>query len=165
MLRGVTTWLERSPAVAAMLNPALLAVVAATAAEEYRRRSGNPLPYAYPYLVAPLVLHRDTREALPRRIDSHLATWLLRNPVLAAGFPQRAKSLAPAVTDGLRFGFAHDTFTLTEDGDLIGSIADSARPAQVGDIASIVARSGFVGRWLTKIDRPATAFALLGVRP
>lgn len=165
MLRDVTTWLERSPTTAAMLNPALLAVVAATAAEEFTRRSGHPLPYAYPYLVAPLVLHRDTREALPRRIDSHLATWLLRNPVLAAGFPERAKSLAPAVTEGLRFGLANDTLTLTDDGDLTGAIADTARPARVGDIAIIVARSGFVGRWLSKIDRPATAFALFGVRP
>lgn len=148
-----------------MLNPALLAVVAGAAAEEFERRSGEPLPYAYPYLVAPLVLHRDTREALPKRVDSHLATWLIRNPVLAAGFPERARSLVPSVTEGIRFGLAHSTLSLTERGDLSGAIADNARPARVGDIAAIVMASGFVGRWFTKFDRPATAFALLGVKP
>lgn len=165
MLQRVSSWTERSPAVAAMLNPALLAVVAGAAAEEYTRLSGAPLHYAYPYLVAPLVLHHDTRQALPRRIDSHLATWLLRHPVLAAGFPERAKSLTPAVTEGLRFALAHGSLSLTDSGHLIGGIADNARPAKVGDIAAIVAKSGFVGRWLTKLDKPATAFALLGVRP
>ena len=165
MLHWVTSWIERSPAVAAMLNPALLAVVAGAAAEEYTRLSGEPMHYAYPYLVAPLVLHRETREALPRRIDSHLATWLLRNPVLAAGFPERAKSLTPSVTEGLRFGLTHGSLSLTDSGHLVGGIAGNVRPAKVGDIASIVNKSEFVGRWLTKLDRPATAFALLGVRP
>lgn len=165
MLRFVSVWIERSPTVAAMLNPALLAVVASSAAEEFNRLSGEPLPYAFPFLVAPLVLHRDTREALPRRIDSHLATWLLRNPVLAAGFPDRAKALAPAVTEGLRFGLSHGSLSLTENGHLLGGLAETARPARVGDISDIVSRSGFVGRWLTKLDKSATAFALLGVRP
>lgn len=148
-----------------MLNPALLAVVASAAAEEYTRLCNEPLPYAYPYLVAPLVLHRDTRDALPRRIDSHLATWLIRNPVPAAGFPERAKSLAPAVTEGLRFALSHGSLSLTESGHLDGGISEKARPARVGDIAAIVGKSAFVGRWLTKLDRPATAFALFGVRP
>lgn len=60
MLRRVSNWTERSPAVAAMLNPALLAVVGGAAAEEYTRLSGEPMHYAFPYLVAPLVLHHDT---------------------------------------------------------------------------------------------------------
>ena len=163
MIFAMTTWAERSPALAAMLNPALVSVIAAAAAEEYERLSESALPYAYPYLVAPLVLHRGTRGALPRRFDSHLATWLIRNPVLAAGFPERARSLAPSVTEGIRFGLANGTLAITEDGNLSGSIADNARPARVGDIAAIVKASGFVGRWFTKLDRPATAFVLFGV--
>jgi hypothetical protein len=165
MLLHVTTWVERSPVPAAMLNPALLAAVTAAAGEEYTRLSDDAMPYAYAYLVAPLVLHRDTREALPRRIDSYIATWLTRQPVLAAGFPARAWSLKEPVREGIRFGLATGALSLSETGDLRGSLAERARPARVGDVAAIIGKAGFVGRWLTKLDRPATAFALFGVAP
>ncbi len=147
-----------------MLNPALLATVVAVSAETFQEASGRPLPFAYPYLVAPLVLHKETREALPRRTNSHWATWLLRHPVLASGFPERARSLVPSVSEGVRFGLAHGALAVTVDGHLEGALAPQS-PARVGDIADIVRAAGFVGKWLTKLEHPATAFALLGVRP
>jgi hypothetical protein len=79
MVSHVTTWVERSPVAAAMLNPALLAAVTAAAAAEYTRLSGDAMPYTYAYLVAPLVLHLDTRAALPRRIDSYISTAMPRD--------------------------------------------------------------------------------------
>jgi hypothetical protein len=148
-----------------MLNPALLAVVAAAAAEEYERASREPMPWPLTFLVAPLVLHRNTREALPRTTRSHLSTWVTKNPLLRAGFPQRAKSLAGPVRQGVRFGLANGWLILTEDGDLRGALVQSARPSSVGDITAIVRSAGLVGKWLTKLERPATAFALLGVAP
>src|SRR5258705_13710809 len=96
-------WSARSPAVATMLNPALLAAVAAAAAEEYERAADDPMPWALSFLVAPLVLHRATREALPKSTRSHLSTWVTNNPILRAGFPQRAQSLTGPVREGLRF--------------------------------------------------------------
>jgi hypothetical protein len=130
MLSLVTTWVERSPVPAAMLNPALLAAVSAAAAEEYTRLSGDPMPFAYAYLVAPLVLHRDTRDALPRRIDSYIATWLTRHPALAAGFPARARSLTEPVREGVRFGLATGALDLSEAGPI--RITRTARPACEG---------------------------------
>jgi hypothetical protein len=165
MLSDVTTWVERSPVSAAMLNPALLAAITAAAAEEYRRLSGDAMPFSYAYLLAPLVLHRETRDALPRAINSHIATWLAGHPTLAAGFPARARSLTEPVREGIRFGLATGALVLTTTGELRGTLAQRARPAKVGDITAIIGKAGFVGRWLTKIERPATAFALLGVAP
>lgn len=155
----------RSPVAAAMLNPALLSVVIAAAAEEYTRATGEPMPSSFAFLIAPLVLHRDTREALPKRTNSHWATWLSSNPVLQAGFPLRARSLVEPVRDGLRFGVTNGVLTFAAEGAITGGLASSARRATVGDLASVVSAAGFVGRWLTRLDRPATAFALLGVAP
>lgn len=61
----MTAWIDRPPIVAAMLNPALLAAILATAANGYRKESDHALPWALSFIIAPLVLHRGTRQALP----------------------------------------------------------------------------------------------------
>ncbi|WP_428834056.1 three component ABC system middle component [Microbispora maris] len=161
----MTLWTERSPVAAALLNPALLGVVTAAAASEYRRASDKEMPWALAFLIAPLVLHRETREALPRDTRSHLATWVTNNPVLRSGFPQRARSLVEPVREGLRFGLANGFLSVTQGGGLLGALSSSARPQRGSDLAAVVRSAGFVGKWLTKIDQPSTAFALLGVAP
>jgi hypothetical protein len=150
---------------AAVLNPALLATVTAAAAEEYTRATDEPMPWPLAFIVSPLTLHRDTREALPKRTTSHWARWVADHPVLAAGFPDRARSLTDPIKEGIRFGLANGALSVAEEGGFYGRLAERARPAKVGDIASVVHAAGFVGKWLTKLDQPATAFALLGVTP
>lgn len=148
-----------------MLNPALFAALTASATERYEAADQAAMPASLAFLVAPLVLHRATREALPTRINSHWARWTSSNPILVAGFPARAAELAGPVRDGLRFGLRHNTLVLTGSGGLTGGLPRDARVSGEGDVAEIVRRAGFVGRWLTRLDRPATAFALLGVTP
>lgn len=149
-----------------MLNPALIAAVIAAAVEGHARESKEPLPGAMPFLITPLVLHRDTRNALPSRISTHWARWVSGHALLQAGFAPRALSLVEPVRDGLRFGLTRGDLQLTAEGALIGGLAADARLSQTtGDVADIVRSAAFVGRWLTRLDRPATAFALLGVAP
>jgi Family of unknown function (DUF6521) len=161
----VRGWAGRSSEAVALLNPALLAAVCAAAASQYEGESQEAMPWPLAFLVAPLVLHQGTREALPRTTRTHLSTWITSNPVMRAGFPPRAQSLSGLVRDGLRFGMAHGTLSVTEDGRLHGILAASARPIQGGDAAAIVRSAGFVGKWFTRADQPATIFALLGVAP
>ena len=155
------SWSERTSAVADLLNPALLAVVIAAAASEYERRDGGPMPFELAFLVAPLVLHRPTRKALPARFDSHLAKWVTTHEVLAAGFGERARALVQPVREGIRFGLR--TGTLVLEGDALNGNLGTRRPAKVGDIAEVVSKAGFVGRWFTQLESSATAYALLGV--
>lgn len=160
----MTTWRSRSRAQAAMLNPALLAAITAAAASEYERADGEPMPWPLAFLVAPLVLHRGTREALPRTTATHLANWVSQNPVTHAGIPFRAQSLADAVREGLRFGLAHGVLHVDGSGGLTGALT-TGPPRPTGEVDQMIAKAGFVGKWLTKIDQPATAFAVLGVAP
>lgn len=147
--------------MADLLNPALLSVVTAAAASEYERRDGGPMPFELSFLVAPLVLHRATRAELPNRYDSHLARWVNTHEVLAAGFGERARALVQPVREGIRFGLR--TGTLALDGTALSGNLRSRRPAKIGDVAEIVGKAGFVGRWFTQLETPSTAFALLGV--
>lgn len=162
----MTAWRSRSRVQAAMLNPALLAAVMAAAASEYERTDGEPMPWPLAYLVAPLVLHRGTREALPRTTRTHLGNWVSQNPVIHAGIPARAQSLAEPVREGLRFGLAYGMLQVDEQGRLTGDLAaPEKKAAAAGEVDQIIARAGLVGKWFAKIDRPATAFAVLGVAP
>jgi hypothetical protein len=111
-------------------------------------------------LVAPIELHRTTRQALPRTTATHLAAWVSRNATLHAGFPARARSLTPTVQEGLRFGLRHQVLTI-EAGGLVGSAGKAKDP----ELRQLLRSSQLVGRWLAKADQPTTAFAILGVEP
>jgi hypothetical protein len=153
-------WADRSRIESTLLNPALLAVIMAEAAREYELHA-RPMSWPLAFLVPPLVLHRPTRDALPRDTRTHLATWISRRPVLRAGFPDRAAAMAPLVREAVRFGLRHGL--LSASAGHIRAVA-TLRPA-AGELHTLIASAGLVGRWLAKSDQPSTVFALFGVRP
>lgn len=171
-----------------MLNPALFATFTANAAMQYQRERSEPMPWPLAFLVAPMVLHKGTRDALPPTVRSHLSTWISQNPAIHAGFAPRALQLRDLVMEGLRFGIRYEALTVTEGGGLEGHLSSGvidaagraravARARAIGedriiavlsegtDLGQIVTRAGFVGRWLTKLESPATAFVMMGVAP
>lgn len=158
-------WESRSPVVATMLNPALVAAIIAAAAEEFERAGNRPMPWELIFIVTPLVLHRDTREVLPKRVTSHLPKWIADNPTIHAGFPDRARAMVPHVREGLRFAIREGLVGIDDAGQLYGSLPGKARPAVIGDVQDIVRTAGFLGRWLTKVDRSSTVFAYFCVTP
>ncbi|WP_406106233.1 three component ABC system middle component [Micromonospora globbae] len=156
----MTAWQDRPQVSAAYLNPALVATVLAAAAAGYRTERQRAMIWPLAFVVAPLVLHRSTRQALPRSTATHLASWVSRNAVLHAGFAARARALAPTVREGLRFGLRHGVLTV-EAGGLGGAVGRGRDP----ELRQLLRSAQLVGRWLAKADQPATAFAILGVEP
>lgn len=153
-------WHDRPRLVAHFLNPALMAVVASTSAAEYERARREPMPWVLLFVVAPLVLHGPSRRALPPNTRTHLSTWVARNPVIRSGFAERARALSPQVKDGVRYGVRCGALILA--GQSIRGRSPSQATGQVGELV-IAAR--LVGRWLAKLDRAATAYALFGISP
>jgi hypothetical protein len=159
----MVSWQQRPSAAAVFLNPALLATVQAAAAAAYERESdGELMVWPLATLTPSLVLHGPTRRALPTAVSTHLSSWVSRNPVLVAGLPQRAASLAPAVREGLRFGLRHGLLDLQE-GRVRGTLRGVSRLE--GELGELVRKAQLVGRWTARTERPSTVFALLGVRP
>ncbi|WP_431236728.1 three component ABC system middle component [Mycolicibacterium aichiense] len=155
----MTAWVERSPVAAAYLNPALAASIICEAAQAYQR-DRDPMIWPLAYVVLPFVLHRPTRNALPSNTRTHLSTWVGREPVLRAGFPYRAISLAPITSEGLRFGVRYRMLRL-QDGHIHNRINQNTEidPA----LTQLLSAARLVGRWLAKSREPSTVFALLGV--
>ena len=154
-------WTDRPQVEAAMLNPALFAAILSVGARGFEGRAGEPPVWLSGFLIPPLTLHRPTREALPKTVATHLASWVTREPLVRAGFPQLAKQLTPLTMEGLRVGLRAGILTF-EDGRLRGTLGT---PSAEGDLRDILRAADLVGRWLTKLDQPSSAFALLGVRP
>ncbi|MET8748421.1 three component ABC system middle component [Streptomyces sp. NPDC004728] len=116
----MASWTQRPQASAAFLNPALVAAVEATAARDFEHESsGKLMPWPVAFLVAPLVLHRPTRQALPSSTRTHLPNWIADHPALVAGIAARSASLDPAIREGLRFGLRHQMLAI-EQGHLRG---------------------------------------------
>jgi len=156
----MTSWDERSRLRRAYLNPALTGALVVGAASAYESRRG-PMPFALAFLVAPLVLHKPTRESLPSSTRTHLSTWISRDQLFRVTFPLRAESLVPVVNEGIRYAIRTGDLTL-QRGELVGrALSDpEGEPAR-----SMMQAARLVGRWLAKNDQPSTTFALLGVRP
>lgn len=156
----MTLWTERPRIEATLLNPSLLAVLLAAAARDYETEEpGMPWPLAF--LVLPLVLHRPTRDALPRDTRTHLSTWIRREPLLRAGFPSRAGAMVPLTREGIRLGLRAGV--LVRDGPVLTGHLNAEAPA--GELRQLINRASLVGRWLAKTDQPSTVFTLLGVAP
>jgi len=153
-------WADRSRVEATLLNPALIALLIAEAAREYEAQA-EPMSWPMTFLIPPLVLHRPTRDALPQNTRTHLSTWISRQPVLHAGFPERAVAMAPLAREALRFGLRHGVLVVS-DGRVRGVVNQTPPP---GDLRVLIRKAALLGRWLAKTDQPSTVFALLGVRP
>lgn len=75
--------------------------------------------------------------------------------------------MTSSVQEGLRFGFRAGILRVDEQGGLLASLASGKGHTLEKDseVQRIIARAGFVGKWLTKVEHPATVFVLLGVAP
>lgn len=66
----MTKWAERSPDVAALLNPAFCGVLIQQAVSGFCSQRPVGMPFELAALVLPLVLHRESEEKLPSSIRS-----------------------------------------------------------------------------------------------
>jgi hypothetical protein len=168
-MRPLRRWHERAPDEAALFNPAFLAAVINRAASGYHRETGNPLPFALAFLVAPIVLVRPTREALPGQIRTSMAAWLQEQPRHRLHFPRRAGGFVPYVREGVLYGTACGGLEMAEDGALGAHalVRGSSRRIREAtrEYGDVMKKAEFVGRWFGKSGTPDTIMSLWGVRP
>lgn len=162
-------WGVRPREQANLFNPAFLALLIERSAKGHEERSGNGLPWPLVALALPVVLHKETREALPERVTSSMAAWTGANPLLVAPLIDRARSLGPLVRESLLFGLSHQLVILEGDRLRSGSLAkrkpNSPWREPTDDFRSCATAASFFGRWCAVSGLPATVFALWGARP
>lgn len=165
----MTPWQKRPKEEAALLNPAFCGVLLHETVRGYGSQRTAGMPYPLAFLVLPLVLHRATREALPRTTRTSLAVWLDENPTVRVGFAPRTKSLVPFTRESLLFGTTHGM--LRAVGENLQSAKQLRRRATfkrehaTDEVSFCMSRAEFLGKWLARAGKPGTIFALWGIRP
>ena len=162
-------WHDRPQEEAYLLNPAFCALTISAGVRGYASVESAGMPFPLAFLVLPVVLHKQTRDALPRSVRTYLATWIEDNPDVRIGFADRARALVPFVREGLLLAFSQGEIALRSE----GRVAPGARPARIGDylgaatdeVRSCIRKAEFVGRWLARAGTVPTIVALWGVRP
>jgi hypothetical protein len=165
----VTLWHERSIEERHLLNPSFCSVVLWHAVRGFATKRNPVMPLALSFVVLPFVLHRPTRDALPRSTTTSLATWLTEQPLLRARVAERAIALRPFTQEALLFGGTHQLLIFDAAG--VQASAPMKKAVESGlsstseEVRACAKRAAFVGKWFAKAGKPETVLALLGVRP
>lgn len=158
-----------SPEESRLLNPAFMGLLVARAAHGFKKETNQNLPFVYSFLIAPLVLHGETRERLPATVVTRLVGWTERNGDLITLLPRRMSDVAPATRRGIllaattsivRLGVAANIEPLIAEKSLAKFSNDSVSE----ELNSILAKAAFVGRWLATSGLPSTVLTTFGVR-
>lgn len=165
-------WSERPAELANLLNPAFCGFLLRTSIEGYLEASGSGMPLALTFLVLPLVLHKATREALPRGVSTTLLAWLHDHPDLCIEFPQRARSLVPFTRESLLFLTVHD-LTQAAPGGLVTPVGNftaarrtlTTTTSATDEITRCCNKSRFIGRWFAQSGDATTIYSFFGIQP
>lgn len=162
-------WTNRAPEERALLNPAFSSLLIWHAATGHAAEGGIALPFVSSFLVLPIVLHRDTRESLPKVVTTSLPVWIDDNPILRERLAERARTLVPYTKEALIFGGVHGFFLV--QGSAVSaeqkwkSKVSTELKISSDEIRSCAKKADFLGRWFSRTGSPATVMALMGVRP
>lgn len=165
MTQVLLPWESRQHEEALLFNPAFVTTLLAAAASEHERVGGAGLPWTLAFLVPSLVLFEDTRGELPANTNARLLNWISSHANVRAQLPPRARSLAPLVREGARFGMR--TGALSFAGGRLHSALDagSLRASASGEAEQCIARAAFLGRWVAAVVDVASVYALFGIAP
>ena len=165
----MTPWTSRSPEERALLNPSFLSLLFWHAASGHLAEGGAGLPFATSFLVLPMVLHRNTRESLPKIVTTSVPVWLADNPLVRARLAERSRMLVPYTKEGLMFGGMRGILTMS--GEAVSAergwkpkLSKELRRSS-DEVRACANRANFLGRWFARTGTPATVMALMGVRP
>lgn len=167
MAREISPWIRRPPEVANLLNPAFIALLLWSATRGYSKEDSKGIPLNLAYLVVPIVLHRDTREALPASTKSRMHSWLQAHPAVTIGFPERARAMVPYTREGLLFGVQYGTLRLNSEARVETPVA-KLKPnpfPESSEPSDCMRKAELVGRLFVRVGDPVTVLAMWGVRP
>jgi len=153
---------RRSPEASALLNPVLSSELILTSCYWRHREDGLGIPWPALFLVLPIALHPETRDAMPRDARITLAKWAVRNDTLVADMEARANAMADATRRGIRHGLRAGRLRL--EGAFMFDAARPKPPAATWpkELSSSSKAAKMYGRWLAGVESHE-ALELLGI--
>lgn len=161
-------WQERPREVANLFNPAFTSLLLAKTLAGYAGSEPTGMPLALSFLVLPIILHPDTRDALPRAASTTMFGWIAENPHLKAVFPRRARKSIPFTQEAIRFGIMYGKLAVAGPSLVMGArrfALNAVPPDATDEVRLCLQKAAFLGRWFAETDSPHTTLATWGIRP
>jgi hypothetical protein len=164
----IASWSDRPIEQARLLNPAFLATLIWSCVEGYCSIDQEGIPYPLLFVAMPVILHKATREGLPKTVRTSLAAWLGENAQVNFPFAERATTLVPLVKEGVLFGVNGQLLSLSSS-----RIVAAPRPRSMArflressdEVRDCMVKAKFVGKWFASSGDYTTVMALWGVTP
>ncbi len=160
-------WSQRPVEVAALLNPAFCALLLRQCAKGFMENKPEGIPYPLLALSLPIVLHKFTRERLPKSIRKKMHPWLQENQEIRMDFARRCAALMPYYREAMVFACDEDLLVFTKAG-LFLAPPEAKEPklwTSDSEPADCMKRAFFAGRWFSVAGDVRTIYAMWGIRP
>jgi len=160
-------WKERPIEMAHLLNPAFCSLLLKETVDGYSQEYGNNMPYIFSFLVLPLILHKQTRDILPRTIRTRFHSWAHQSQSTRLNYIERTRQLVPFTKEALLWCLSSGLIAIDDKACLyplknrlnIDYWPSDSEPKTCKD------KAFFLGRWLTRAGDPSTILAILGIKP
>lgn len=97
------TMLDRSTEIRNLLNPAFCGLIYASLVEGYNSKSAVIIPFYLPYILMPIILHKESRLQIPSTSVTKFHVWLQGVEQIKMGLPDRTRHLRPFVSEAAMF--------------------------------------------------------------
>lgn len=165
----MTRWELRPQEERGLLSPSFLATLLWHAAQGYENEPTRSMAFEEAFLILPVVLHKGTRDLLPRTTRTSLPTWLDEHRLVRSNVGTRAKLLVPYAKEAMAFGLTNNLIqyangAITANQGLLRKVNSFVRQSS-DEVKECAKRAEFVGRWFSQAGVASTVLALFGVRP
>jgi hypothetical protein len=161
-------WNLRPITVAHLLNPAFCGEVIRRCAFHFKKTddNNNCLPFQLAFVILPLILHKDIREALPIKSSKNFITWIEENQSVKMKLPSLIKSIVPFTKEAIQFLMMYEVVRINEIG-AIEVIINSPKNiiSESEEIMECYKKAELLGKWLAKSGNSQSIFINLGIKP
>ena len=162
-----TAWIDRNKMVANLFNPAFCGEILRLVIKEYNRNTPAEFPFAFLFIVLPILLHKETREKMPRNTRTYFFVWVEENDNLFFDFARRTKSMVKFTKESISFLLLYNKIIITESGGIIarGKTGKGITDEDHQEYNDILKRAEMLGKWLSKTSDVKSKYSFFRITP
>jgi hypothetical protein len=163
-------WENRPVEISNLINPSFCAFLIHEMIKGYEEKSEDDYGISYEllFLTLPILLHKPTKEKLPRSIRTHMHMWLQYNPEVRIGYGKRARELVPYTKEASMFLTNRGLLKLDNE----GSLKTSSKRLQLNlerevneYLRDYQSKAKLLGKWFAVTGTSSTIYTMWGISP
>lgn len=161
------SWTERNKIVANLFNPAFCGEIIRATAKEYNKHTNTNFPYAFTFLVLPIVLHKATRDRMPRSVRTYFFVWVEKNNDLFFDFPKRTRGMVKYTKEALSFLLFHNKIEFNDNTEIIvtDERVKKINKEDYQEYNEILKKAEMLGKWLSSTSNVKSIYSFLRITP